>query len=133
MEEKIDRHLLISQHSPLQEKEFSYQHVSGASLRTCMASIGDINQDGAHDMIIGTSGAGLAYVLFGQSAWSCSTCETFSTCKNATHDIIIFSMESAVRAGQKKFLLPMALHPSQKTHHKGIEVILQESNKIPQF
>jgi len=48
----------------------------GSSVR----NLGDINQDGVPDMILGVPGANRAYVLFGPNSWGCDVCNTSSTC-----------------------------------------------------
>jgi len=52
---------------------------SGDYLSTAVRDLGDINQDGTPDILIGASGLKQAYVVFG-NAWNCDTCSG-TTCK----------------------------------------------------
>ncbi len=54
--------------------------ITSGTVGYSVRSLGDINQDGVTDIIIGAPGAGKVYVLFGSNGWGCDTCGTSSTC-----------------------------------------------------
>jgi len=56
---------------------------SGSLFGQSVRDIGDINGDGASDIVIGAPGTGITgkvYVVYGANAWACNTCSTFKTC-----------------------------------------------------
>jgi len=56
----------------------------GATFGLSLKDLGDINQDGVPDILIGAPGESKAYVLFGQNAWGCDTCSSSSACKKCS-------------------------------------------------
>ena len=57
-------------------------NVNAGLFGSSVGDLGDINQDGFPDMMIGAPGAGRVYVLFGPNAWGCDSCSsTDATCE----------------------------------------------------
>jgi len=54
---------------------------AGAALGTSVKNIGDVNQDGVSDILIGAPGANTAYGLFIPNAWGCESCKNSSYCE----------------------------------------------------
>jgi len=73
-------HLDLSTLTPHQGFKISGS-LNGGLVGTSARNLGDMNQDGTPDIIIGSSGNERAYVLLGPNAWACDTCGSSSTCQ----------------------------------------------------